>query len=141
TLIHEYAHLLSLRGGQVAPAGDRCTTVRLPGGSIRPGGYLAALEAAFWREYGDSAPGPANAARAAPKALYRKRPGAFVSEYAAMNVAEDFAESFAAYVHTAAPDDAYGGKLAFFDHYEEMSAIRERIRADLGDVLGTFEAG
>ena len=140
TLIHEYAHIISLRDGQVVPAGEQCTTVLLPEGCALPGGYLDAFHNAFWTDYGLDATGPANANIAGAVHLLRMFPDAFVSEYAAMNVAEDFAESFAAYVHVGptAPADAVGGKLAFFDRYEEMVQIRERIRAALDGTLGTL---
>ena len=140
TLIHEYAHLIAFREGQVVPAAGSCTTVLLPEGCALPGGYLDAFHSAFWVGYGDAAPGPANADPEAAARLRAARPGAFVSEYAAMNLVEDFAESFTAYLHVGGdvPQSAFEGKLAFFDHYEETAQIRERVRAELEGTLGTL---
>jgi len=43
-----------------------------------------------------------------------------------------------AYVIEPVPDPSLGvvaAKLAFFDRFPELAAIRERIRADFGDLL------
>lgn len=140
TLIHEYAHLLSLRGGQVVPPGDDCTTVLLPEGCAVPGSYLDAFSSAFWADYGTDAPAADNADTEVAHRFYQTHPGAFVSEYAAMNLPEDFAESFTAYLHadSAIPPQAFNGKIAFFDRFKQTVSIRDRIRTTLGDTIGTF---
>ncbi|HWL59687.1 MAG TPA: hypothetical protein VNQ48_02260 [Microbacteriaceae bacterium] len=139
-LIHEYGHLIEFREGQVVQLADGCTTLILPEGCALPGGYLDAFFRAFWADYGGEAPDAANASVDEARRLYASRPDAFVSEYAALNITEDFAESFAAYVHTDGeiPADAYGGKLAFFDRFGETAQIRNEIRTRLDGTLGTL---
>jgi len=143
TLVHEYAHLVSLRGSQVVASGAHCTTVELPEGCALPGSYLDAFAHAFWADYGDEAPSAANSDAGVARAFFASRPGDFVSEYAAMNVTEDFAESFAAYVHTdvVPHGPGFAAKIAFFDRFEEMAGMRDRIRAELGDALGRYRLG
>lgn len=143
TLIHEYAHLIALRPGQVVPASDGCETLLLPEGCAAPGSYLAMYHAEFWADYGETATTTWNTDPAKALELYEAHPGAFVSEYAAMNIVEGFAETFSAYVHIdgAIPTTLAQGKLQFFDRFEEMVQIRERIRAELGETLGSVRLG
>jgi hypothetical protein len=62
----------------------------------------------------------------------------FVSDYAATNVVEDFAESFMTWVieDTVTGESITAAKLTFFENYPELVTIRDRIRAEFGDDLG-----
>ncbi|MEC8762510.1 MAG: hypothetical protein VXY40_07145, partial [Actinomycetota bacterium] len=58
----------------------------------------------------------------------------FVSDYAATNVVEDFAESFMTFVLEPEPDDdtVIGQKLLFFWDRPEYVEIRDHVRAEFG---------
>ena len=139
-LLHEYGHLVALGSDQVLDQGHVCPTIRLPEGCAIPGGHLAEYHDAFWAAYDRRAPDPANTDPARARALYLERPADFVSEYAAMNVVEDFAETFAAFVHLErqASPEAYVGRLGFFEEREAFVEIRDRLRNDLDGTLGVF---
>ena len=56
-----------------------------------------------------------------------------MSDYAATNVSEDFAETFATYVvesEVDATDSVVARKFAFFDALPEYASARDRIRAE-----------
>lgn len=136
TLIHEYAHILTLDLTQ-EPAGGGCEPVVPSQGCWYEDSYIAAYWDEFWSGYGDAAPAIGDDDEAVD-AFYAAHEEDFVSGYAAKNVEEDIAESFMAYVVEPVPDPAKGtvaAKLAFFDRYPELVAIRERIRAEFGEDL------
>jgi len=134
TLVHELMHLISLGVSQESADVALCTTVRSSEGCARDDSYLAAFRTAFWSGYGPGAPNADNGDDGVAQRFYAEHEDDFVSEYAATNVIEDIAESFMAYVlEPTVPDPVQGivaAKLAFFDGYPELAAIRERIRAE-----------
>lgn len=137
TLIHEYAHILTLDLSQM-PTSTDCDVVAHSQGCWYEDAYISAFWDAFWSGYGDDAPPVTNSDSSVTEAFYLAHEEDFVSSYAAKNVEEDIAESFMAYVIEPVPDPAQGtvaAKLAFFERYPELSAIRERIRAEFGDEL------
>lgn len=137
TLIHEFAHILTLDVTQL-PANGECEVEFRSEDCWYGDAYLAVYWEEFWSGYGADAPESWNASDGIATAFYAAHEDDFVSSYAAMNVVEDIAESFMAYVIEPVPDPSLGvvaAKLAFFDRFPELAAIRERIRADFGDVL------
>lgn len=68
------------------------------------------------------------------EALFEAYPDDFVSDYAATNVVEDFAETFQAFVleDEPAPDSPVAEKILFFWNLPSYVEVRERIRTDLG---------
>jgi hypothetical protein len=120
TLVHEYAHMLTLRRAQLSTAEDACDGVALDIGCAAPGSPLADWAEAFW-------PG-------------REEPGTydrnvFVSDYAASSVHEDLAESFLAYV-SGEPEmnsSVLAAKRAFFDARPEFTAAAAELRAHMND--------
>jgi hypothetical protein len=144
TLVHEYAHLLSLARGELDPAAtaNTCTTVHVWEGCLRQTSMLWAFQERFW-EGAVGAPGPENDDWELADAYYVEHEDDFVSDYAAMNVVEDFAESFMVYVMeevsltgTIADGSIASAKVAFFAEYPELVAIRDRIRAEFAAELG-----
>lgn len=133
TLVHEYAHILSLGIDDTDPTATSCDTVRLNEGCLLPGAALTAFEERFWRAY-DDAPAPDNVDSDLAWEFYQAHEEDFVSDYAATNVAEDFAESFMTYVleSDVGGDSTVARKLAFFDAFPEYADARERIRAEFG---------
>ncbi|WP_100810337.1 NADH:ubiquinone oxidoreductase subunit 4 (chain M) [Microbacterium sp. BR1] len=134
TLIHEYAHVLSLNVAQVPePSGD-CDTLELSEGCALPTSFIYAFQTDFWDAYGDEAPGPDNDDAEVADAFYAAHEEDFVSDYAATNVTEDFAESFAAFVLEAEPDSdsPLAQKLDFFWAVPEFVQIRAHISEQFG---------
>jgi hypothetical protein len=118
TLVHELAHLLTLRREDLRVDGSTCEGVRIEIGCARSGSVLAEWAIAFW-------PDPEHPAR------YDR--DHFVGEYAASAVHEDLAETFLAYV--LAPDEprppAIAAKLAFVEAHPGLAAAATEVRARL----------
>lgn len=140
TLVHEYAHILTLDGTQMDRAADACPTIELSEGCALDESYLLSFEQQFWAAYGDSAPAVDNDDSDVAYDFYLAHEEDFVSDYAATNVVEDIAESFMTFVLQDEPADATASvtaaKLDFFWQYPELEAIRERIRTEFADELG-----
>ena len=136
TMIHEFAHLLTLRGSQISPdeaANRSCPIFTNELGCPGPGSYLYAWDRAFWKGYTVA---DADAERGNDKkVLQRVQRGGYVTEYAATDPAEDIAETFSEWVLGTSHPDAgttVRRKLAFFDSYPEALALRTHVRAVLG---------
>lgn len=143
TLIHEYAHLLTLDASQVDPSVSTCVTLDLDEGCADPDSTIEAFNNEFWTHYGSDAPDAGNSNADLAWEFYLEHEDDFVSDYAATNVVEDVAESFTTFV--IEPEAAQDGnsviakKLAFFADYPEYDAIRERLRAEFAEELGWGE--
>ncbi|MGA1836951.1 hypothetical protein VD659_08455 [Herbiconiux sp. 11R-BC] len=142
TLVHEFGHLLSLSPADVAEVTGACPTLQLSEGCARPGSAIAAFQERFWSGLDVGTPG-GTPSDSEVTAFYQANGGSdsFVSEYAATNLTEDVAESWAAYVLSATPGfsyrDASGSavwsqKVRFFDGFPALVSERERIRGALG---------
>ena len=114
TLVHELAHLLTLRSTDLTTTGP-CDGVQLEIGCARAGSALAQWADAFWTD---------------PTDAMAHDPDLHVSTYAATSVHEDFAETFLAYVTGDHPTDAptIQAKLAFFDTRPELVAAANQVR-------------
>lgn len=136
TLIHEYAHILSLGVADADPDTTSCPTVELSEGCLAADSLLLAFYDDFWLRYGDVAPAPDDDDADAAAEFFLAHEEDFVSDYAATNVVEDFAESFMTFVLEDEPEDTspVAEKLLFFWNVPEYVDIRERIRTefDLG---------
>ena len=132
TLVHEYAHMLSLGADDTDASAVDCDTEWAGAGCLLPDSELQRFADRFWSGYTD-APARDNLDADVAWDFYQAHEEDFVSDYAATNVSEDFAETFAGYV--IEPDvDAIGSvigrKFAFFDALPEYASARERIRAE-----------
>jgi hypothetical protein len=137
TLVHEYAHILTLDGTQMDQAAHSCSTVELSEGCAHGDSYLWAFDERFWSAY-TGAPAVDNADADVAYAFYLAHQDDFVSDYAATNVVEDIAESFMTFVLEDQPtgDSVVAQKLGFFWQYPELVTIRERIRGEFAVDLG-----
>lgn len=137
TLVHEYAHILTLGTEQVGPVSGACPTIELDEGCADEDSTIWAFQERFWSGYTD-APGVDNGDWEVSDPFYAAHEDDFVSDYAAMNVVEDVAETFAVFVMEDRPtgDSVAAQKVEFFWGYPEYVAIRERIRAEFADDLG-----
>ncbi|CAN5318275.1 hypothetical protein BH09ACT5_BH09ACT5_19620 [soil metagenome] len=138
TLVHEYAHVLTLTGTEMDLQEHSCETIELSEGCARDDSYLLAFEQQFWAGYDDSAPAADNDDSDVAYDFYLAHEEDFVSDYAATNVVEDIAESFMTFVLEDEPtaDTVTAQKIDFFWQYPELGAIRERIRAEFSSELG-----
>ncbi|MFS0733453.1 NADH:ubiquinone oxidoreductase subunit 4 (chain M) [Microbacterium sp. 1P10UB] len=137
TLVHEYAHSLSLSSDQLDLGRHAaCATFEIADGCARAASYIVAFDDAFWQGYASSAPGPDSQDANAAAALYAEHEADFVTGYAATNVGEDFAESFSVFVAEPTPtgqdDSPIADKLRFFYGYPDLVAERDRIRSAVG---------
>lgn len=134
TMVHEYAHLLSLNPDEVALDAPSCTTLVLAEGCALPGSMLVSFHEQFWAAYGGAAPSADNADVDVAEAFYEQHEEAFVDDYAATNVVEDFAETYMVFVVEDRPDSgsAVAEKLGFFWDRPSEVERRDRIRAALG---------
>ncbi len=135
TLVHEYAHILSLSIGEIDPAGECEDEVRLWEGCPVSGSVLSEFRAAFWAQYGDELPGDD---QDDIDAFFADHEDDFVSDYAASTVVEDFAETFMTWVveDETSGSGAVADKFAFLDGIPWLVEERERIRAKFADELG-----
>lgn len=127
TLIHEYAHILTLNDDQIEydmPLIDQfCKKEARISFYIgdskecpKKKSYMQAFLETFWHK--DHAKNGSN----------------FVTQYAATNPVEDIAESFTTFVLQQKPTtihDIGDEKILFFYQYPELVAIRDRIRASV----------
>lgn len=141
TLVHEYAHILTLGTEQLDPGAGACPTIDLDEGCADADSTVWRFQKQFWSEYAD-APDPSNGEWEVTDAFFADHPDDFVSDYAATNVVEDVAESFMTFVLEDRPaagataGSVVAQKLEFFWQTPEYVEIRERIRAEFADELG-----
>lgn len=149
TLIHEYGHVLALNDTQVQFVSIEDTVrvscgpgeVILDEGCGKQDAYLTAFIKTFWtpeeRDLGHLALIQGDE-EAYSFALYNKKPDSFVTEYAATNETEDFAESFALFVmqsNKPSPDLIKNQKVLSFYQYPELVQLRNHMRGGLLRVL------
>jgi hypothetical protein len=137
TLIHEYAHIISFAAKDFDTANNSCDTVELAEGCANKASYLYRFYDEFWSGYGDAVDVD-NADEDAAYEFYLQNEDDFVSDYAATNLGEDFAESFMTYVIEEVPEEksVVARKLRFFTQFPELVVLREHIRTELAVELG-----
>ncbi len=93
TLVHEYAHVLTLSTDETEPIDGTCPTVETSEGCAHDDATLWAFQQEFWADYAN-APASDNEDAGVAEEFYQAHEADFVSDYAATNVVEDLAESF-----------------------------------------------
>ena len=164
TLVHELAHIVGLNADQIAfdeavaadpentdlfEAGKAaCDTLFLDEGCALPDAYIYAFHEAFWVDleaYAAEIEAIEDEAEQEEviAAFYEENPERFVSEYAATDIAEDFAESFAVFALQDLPPAGLerDEKVRFFEQFPDLVAIREDLRgAGLSVAPGSLTA-
>jgi hypothetical protein len=137
TLVHEYAHVFSYAPAEFDPKAVSCPTFEVVEGCAEPDSYLWAFYDAFWSGYAEH-PDLENVDADIAYAFYLENEEDFVSDYAATNIGEDFAESFMTFVleESWSAESATGAKLEFFTDYPELVALREQMRDAAAVELG-----
>lgn len=152
TLIHEYAHLLTLNEAQIVPdielaldydldllteKAAACETYFTGLGCSQPNSYIQAFYNRFWTDINDEwgqadrlqYDGDEIAYYNALYSFYKQHQNQFVDDYAVTHPTEDIAESFAYFVFSPTPhgDTVRDQKLRFFYEYPELIQLREHI--------------
>ena len=154
TVIHEFAHLLSLNDSQVVtdmelfdnPDDEQtyeadaaaCGTYFVSEGCSRPDSYMALFFERFWPDLYDEWTAinviEDDARREARLSdFYQEYADQFVSEYAATSPEEDLAESFLYFIFSPQPsrNTVSAQKIRFFYEFPELVALRDRILPNL----------
>jgi len=135
TLIHEYAHILTLNYTQVNEniSPENCTTYdTISEGCTEENSYLNQFVQKFWKELLRKKPNAENYYD-----YYDSHSSEFVRDYAATNAVEDIAESFAYFVfakkgtYTTIAEQ----KINFFYNYPELVEMRKNIRNSLKELV------
>ena len=132
TLVHEFAHILTLSSDQMQAPNGPCLTLETGYGCLRADAALQQFSERFWAPYGDDAPDTNNGDPEVTTAFYTLHEEEFVDWYSATSVIEDIAESFMIFVFEDRPtgDSPLAQKLGFFWEVPEYVELRERIRAE-----------
>lgn len=144
TLLHEFAHVLTLGNAQVPmnadayfseegdgvyeEAVDACPTHFTGEGCAKPQSYINLFFEKFWSDIIDEHAEMAGDEDAL-EAFYEDRQDEFVSDYAATNPYEDIAESWTSFILEAKPtgNRIADEKVRFFYDFPEQVALREEI--------------
>lgn len=129
TLIHEFAHVMTLSNAQVDPEKSE-TTCRLQfftgEGCARKNSFINLFFKKFWNQ------DLLTQAEFDPESLYQDHPDHFVTDYAATNPGEDIAETFAYFVARSKPKECNANisnkKLCFFYQFPSLVTLRKAIR-------------
>ncbi len=137
TLIHEYAHIESLNDTQINHGVYKSESgnIVLEEGTAKEKSYINQFAKKFWtKKMMEEVKNDDDGEKAYN--MYLKNPNNFVSDYAASNVVEDFAESFAAFVlRDKVTDDSIASrKVKFFYGYPDLVELRNHMRKAINDI-------
>jgi hypothetical protein len=135
TIVHEFAHILSLQNAQTTTPieeegiTDSCGNLLLAEGCLNDESYLDTFYELFW-ENTENYIGDTDRDEDEALSFFEDRQDSFVTDYAATNVVEDFAESFRAYVmeEPVDSDQTKDQKTNFFSNYSELTTYRTKVR-------------
>ena len=127
TVIHEFAHVLTLNNTQVDVNQNNCSNFHTGEGCSKDNSYINRLFELGWADIYDEFQNANN-----PDDIYFKYEDRFVSDYAATNPGEDVAEVFTTFVVS---DNAPTGntiadqKVKLMYEYPELVQLRTHLRA------------
>lgn len=144
TMVHEYAHIVSFNNDQVPDVSEeKCQTRYVVEGCPLKSSYYQSFVDTFWSqkdiEFVDKLI-ESNDQEDIDEELYdfyEENKDAFITDYAATNPGEDFAESFAHFML----EDVHSGKeikskkVNFFFNYPEFIELRSTIQNTYKDIL------
>ena len=129
TLIHEYAHVLTLWKKQIDFNNfDNCPNYLVSEGCLNKDAYLNKFIENFWKKDFKASQ------ESAENDFYTWKENNFVTEYAATNPWEDIAETFTYFVLKEKPKDSSlikNQKILLFWKYKELVKLRNNIRKGL----------
>lgn len=131
TIVHEFAHLLSLNAGQMQKKSNG--TYENEEGILAEKAYLNQFYQEFWQDIKadfDEIVDPNDPETAYD--FYDKYADQFVSDYAATNPEEDFAETFRVFVYSNKPSEAgiKNDKISWMFDQTNLVKIRDMIRSN-----------
>ena len=146
TLVHEFAHLLTLNESQVDYSvfyEDECSTHLLSEGCLYKEAYFAKYFSEFWEGdmYDEWYMFVDGESEDNVELFYNDYTDEFVTEYAATDPTEDIAESFAHFVLLDMPTQAETiaeDKLLFFYDFHELVFMRDTIRQNIEQKYPSF---
>lgn len=130
TVLHEYAHYLTLNSGQVEYTHHQRAAVYSEAGmNAIEGSYLNDFYLAFWVDYLDD-----RLANQDSVNFLLRHPEDFPTPYASSGPCEDIAECFAGFIlnEPSQGGETWEQKLEFFYQYPELVRFREETRAYMG---------
>lgn len=136
TIIHEFAHVLSLNESQVNATASNCLTYETEEGCARNKSYLDTFYDLGWADIFEE--WKASESEGARRKFYRTYKDRFVTEYAATNPVEDLAESFTHFIiqdERSSNETLVGQKINLFYDYPELTSLREEIRKNSDAVI------
>lgn len=125
TIIHEMAHIIALNNEQMTETNKDTNLYTVDEGTLKKDAYLNKFYHRFWAKYKNQDESSTEETTDISNE--------FVTEYAATDPIEDFAESFAHFVTTDKPKDTSikSQKILFFYQFPELVIIRQNIRLTL----------
>lgn len=134
TIVHEFAHLLTLNKDQMQS--ESSGTYETQEGITKKDAYLNVFYQKFWTSIYDdfeSMVDPMDETGESAYAFYEKYEDQFVSDYAATNPEEDFAETFRIFVFYDQPsgETIKDQKVQHMYESETLLILRNRIRKNL----------
>ena len=138
TIIHEFAHVLTLNNTQLnsRKTENDCQNFFPGEGCANGGSYINALYQNFWKDIHDEFLDTGDD-ESKKQAFYEKYQDRFVTQYASTNPGEDIAECFTHFVIFDKPTgNTYANKkVQLFYNYPELVELRKHIRKSLS--IGT----
>ncbi len=151
TIVHEFAHILTLENDQVPPDtsevsedeisdGEKACRTYYPGeGCANPKSYINLFYQRFWSDIYSEYDKAVNFAETDEEyydnaaEFYDKYQDRFVSEYAATNPGEDIADTFAFFVLKEKPmgESIADQKVRFMYQFPQLVEMRQYIRSQL----------
>ncbi len=130
TLVHEFYHIFTLNDTQITTS-DICTRLKTSEGCVNDTAPLQEFYTKFWKDL-NADPDTNNFGQ-----YYPGRETDFVSEYAATNVIEDFAETLTSYTlkDTSGLTGIAKQKVEFVNSIETIKKQSIQIKANLGNEL------
>lgn len=138
TIVHEYAHILSLQDSQTTTEAEQvdvrdvCENYLVTEGCLKADAYLDDFFEKYWEGKGTYI-GERDRTEDEAEEFFEKNSDDFVSAYATTNPAEDFAESFMFYVlKDARSDDVLKEqKKSFFQTFDTLQAYRTSLHTTI----------
>jgi hypothetical protein len=148
TLVHEFAHLISLNSDQISIGKDNefydwdqvpenCSQLSTPEGCSNPDSYINLFYQNFWLDIFDEwyttvyepQTDSDDEYASLVNDFYSKYQDQFAEDYAATNIEEDLAVSFETFILSSKPsgETVIDQKVLFFYNFPELVAMRKQI--------------
>lgn len=133
TLLHEFAHILTLNENNTNGIVDDCPTYEVETGCLKKESIMGNIVENFWKKSPHWSGFDVNDQDAGHD-RYHETPNRYVSDYAATNPGEDIAEVFTHFVLYKKPTgtEVKDQKILTLYQYPEMVSFRNAIRSSLG---------